>query len=126
MKKICLLSFTLLLFTTILFAQDKIYNKRGKIINAKVIEIGVDEIKYKLTDSPDGPVYVVDKSSLKQIVYADGRVEKYQVSYKDPENYEGQLTKAIKINFLSLFLVIQKLDLKNLFHHSSLTRSILA
>lgn len=104
MKKICLLSFTLLLFTTILFAQDKIYNKRGKIINAKVIEIGVDEIKYKLTDSPDGPVYVVDKSSLKQIVYADGRVEKYQVSYKDPENYEGQLTKAIKINFLSPLL----------------------
>lgn len=104
MKKIYLLSLTLLLLTTTLFAQDKIYNKRGKIINAKVIEIGVDEIKYKLTDSPDGPVYVVDKSSLKQIVYADGRVEKYQVSYKDPENYEGQLTKAIKLNFLSPLL----------------------
>ena len=104
MKKIHLLSLTLLLLTTTLFAQDKIYNKRGKIINAKVIEIGVDEIKYKLTDSPDGPVYVVDKSSLKQIVYADGRVEKYQVSYKDPENYEGQLTKAIKLNFLSPLL----------------------
>src|SRR6185312_6167842 len=90
--------------TSLLFAQDKIYKKNGPAINAKVIEIGTDEIKYKLTDSPDGPVYVVDKSSLQKIVYADGRVEKYQVSYKDPENYEGQLTKALKLNFLSPLL----------------------
>ena len=101
MKKFTFLSFALCLFTTALFAQDKIYKKRGPVINAKVIEIGVDEIKYKLTDAPDGPIYVVDKSSLKEIKYADGRVEKFEVSYKDPENYEGQLTKAIKINFLS-------------------------
>lgn len=104
MKKISLISFALFLFATSLFAQDKIYKKRGPVINAKVIEIGVDEIKYKLTDSPDGPVYVADKSSLKEIVYADGRVEKYQISYKDPENYESQLTKALKINFLSPLL----------------------
>jgi hypothetical protein len=100
MKKITLLAIALI-FVSSLFAQDKIYKKHGTIVNAKVIEIGVDDIKYKLTDSPDGPVYVVDKSSLQKIVYADGRVEKYQVSYKDPENYEGQLTKAIKLNFLS-------------------------
>ena len=101
MKKFTLLSFALCLFSTALFAQDKIYKQKGPVINAKVIEIGVDEIKYKLSDDPDGPIYVVDKSTLKEIVFADGRVEKYQVSYKDPENYEGQLTKAIKFNFLS-------------------------
>jgi hypothetical protein len=101
MKKFTLLGFALCLFSTALFAQDKIYKKKGPVINAKVIEIGVDEIKYKLTDDPDGPIYVVDKSTLKEIVYADGRTEKFEVSYKDPENYEGQLTKAIKLNFLS-------------------------
>jgi len=100
MKKITLLAIALI-FTSSLFAQDKIYKKNGSAINAKVIEIGIDDIKYKLADSPDGPVYVVDKSSLQKIVYADGRVEKYQLSYKDPGNYEGQLTKAIKLNFLS-------------------------
>jgi hypothetical protein len=103
MKKI-LLVLTAFVLTTSLFAQDKIYKKHGPAINAKVIEIGVDEIKYKLTDSPDGPVYVVDKSSLKMIEFADGRVEKYQISYKDPQNYEGQLSKAIKVNFLSPLL----------------------
>ena len=100
MKKITLFAIALI-FVSSLFAQDKIYKKHGPVINAKVIEIGVDDIKYKLTDSPDGPVYVVEKSSLQKIVFADGRVEKYEISYKDPENYEGQLTKAIKLNFLS-------------------------
>jgi hypothetical protein len=87
-----------------LFAQDKIYKLKGTVINAKVIEIGTDEIKYKLFESPDGPVYVVDKSTLNRIEFADGRVEKYKLSYKDPQNYEGQLNKAIKINFLAPLL----------------------
>lgn len=104
MKKISLLSIVFLFMSTALFAQDKIYKKHGPVINAKVIEIGPDEIKYKLTNSPDGPIYVVDKSTLKMIEYADGRVEKYQISYKDPSNYEGQLTKAIKLNFFAPLL----------------------
>lgn len=85
-------------------AQDKIYKLKGPAILAKVIEIGTDEIKYKLYDSPEGPVYVLDKSALKSIEYADGRIEKFQVSFKDLANYEGQLRKAVKVNFLSPLL----------------------
>ena len=104
MKKISILSIAFFL-TVQLFAQDKIYKKSGgPVINAKVTEIGPDVIKYTLTESPEGPVYVVDKSTLKSITYADGRVEKFEISYKDPANYEGQLTKAIKINFLAPLL----------------------
>ncbi len=103
MKKNLLFLFAIVL-TSQLFAQDKIYKLKGPIINAKVLEIGMDEIKYKLADDPDGPIYVVDKSSLNRIEYSNGRVEKYKLSFKDPENYEGQLTKAIKFNFLSPLL----------------------
>ncbi len=103
MKKI-ILFFLISLFTTQLFSQDKIYKLKGTVINAKVIEIGTDEIKYKLFENPDGPVYVVDKSTLSRIEFANGKVEKYTSSFKDPENYEGQLTKAIKFNFLSPLL----------------------
>lgn len=103
MKKI-ILFFLITLFTTQLFSQDKIYKLKGAVINAKVIEIGTDEIKYKLFENPDGPVYVVDKSTLSKIEFANGKVEKYTSSFKDPENYEGQLTKAIKFNFLSPLL----------------------
>lgn len=103
MKKI--IPFLLMVFfTSQLFAQDKIYKLKGPVINAKVIEVGIDEIKYKLYDNPDGPIYVVDKSSINKIEFADGRVEKFKLSYKDPQNYEGQLRKAIKINFLAPLL----------------------
>ena len=103
MKKIILFS-SIIIISTQLYAQDKIYKLKGPVIKAKVIEIGTDEIKYKLFDSPDGPVYVVDKSTLNRIEFADGRVEKYKLSFKDPQNYEGQLSKAIKINFLAPLL----------------------
>lgn len=103
MKKIIFL-FLISLFTTQLFSQDKIYKLKGTVINAKVIEIGTDEIKYKLFENPDGPVYVVDKSTLNRIEFANGKVEKYTSSFKDPQNYDGQLTKAIKFNFLSPLL----------------------
>jgi len=100
MKKIITL-IILSFFTIPLFSQDKIYKLKGAVINAKVIEIGTDEIKYKLTDNLDGPTYVVDKSSLTRIEFANGKTENYVVSFKDPENYNGQLSKAIKINFLA-------------------------
>jgi hypothetical protein len=103
MKKI-ILSLLVILFASQLFSQDKIYKLKGPVINAKVIEIGTDEIKYRLYDSPDGPIYVVDKSTLNRIEFADGRIEKYTISYKDASNYEGQLGKAVKINFLAPLL----------------------
>lgn len=103
MKKYFVL-FMLAFCSLALQAQDKIYKLKGPVINAKVIEIGTDEIKYRLFESPNGPVYVVEKASLKMIEYEDGRVEKFYSNFKDPQSYEGQLTKALKINFLSPLL----------------------
>jgi hypothetical protein len=102
--KISFLVLVTILFSFKIFAQDKIYKLRGPVIIAKVIEIGTDEIKYKLYDNLDGPVYVVDKSSVNRIEYANGKVEKYKLSFKDPANYEGQLKKAVKLNFLAPLL----------------------
>ncbi len=103
MRKILFIGLTILVSSQI-FGQDKLYKLRGPVVNAKVIEIGTDEIKYKLYNNPDGPIYVVDKSTLNRIEFADGHVEKYKLSFKDPENYAGQLTKAIKVNFLAPLL----------------------
>ncbi len=103
MRKISLLPIIILISLQAL-AQDKIYKIKGPVVNAKVIEIGTDEIKYKLYDNPDGPIYVVDRSTLNRIEYSNGKIEKFQLSFKDPQNYEGQLNKAIKINFLSPLL----------------------
>ncbi len=103
MKKI-LLFISLFFIGNQLIAQDKIYKLKGPEILAKVIEIGIDDIKFVLYSSPDGPVYVVEKSSLNRIEFADGRVEKYKLSFKDPENYTNQLSKSLEINFLAPLL----------------------
>lgn len=104
MKKMLLLAAVLFSLSFFAQSQDKIYRKGGNTIKAKVTEIGVDEIKYKLFDEPDGPVYTIEKDRIIKIVYQSGRTEVYQSNIKDPEIYMGQQTRAIKIDFLSPLL----------------------
>lgn len=84
-----------------LMAQDQIYRKGGTVVKAKIVEIGSEAIKYKLYNDQDGPIYVLETSRIDHIAYQNGRIEKFSTSFKDPENYVGQLGKGIKMNFLS-------------------------
>jgi len=55
-----------------LFAQDVIILKNGDEIQSVVSEIGLDAIKYKRFDNPEGPVYTLEKSKIFMIKYANG------------------------------------------------------
>ncbi len=101
MRKVILLISCLLCFVVFLSAQDKIYRQNGKIVEAKIIEVSSSEIKYKEFNNPDGPIYVLETDRIKKIVYENGKEEKFEDNLKDPERYEGQLKKALKINFFS-------------------------
>ena len=105
MKKLIYLSLALFFasFTGAL-AQDKIYKKGGEVIEAKIIEIGVDELKYRLFNVADGPVYTIEKDRIVKVVYENGRVETYLSNFKDAELYADQKKMALKINFLSPLL----------------------
>ena len=83
------------------FSQDKIYRNNGKVIEAKVLEISSSEIKYREYDNMDGPIYVLEADRIKKIVFENGKEQKFTEDIRDPERYSGQLTKAIKVNFLS-------------------------
>ena len=54
------------------FCQDTIHLVNHQIIVSKVIEINPKQVKYKISSYPDGPLYVVNKTSVDKIVYADG------------------------------------------------------
>ncbi len=88
-------------FITAVNAQDKIYRKNGKVVEAKIIEVGASEVKYKNFTEADGPVYVLETDRIKKIVFSDGKTQTFTDNLKDIESYEGQLKKAIKINFFS-------------------------
>lgn len=104
MKKTIYLLTVTLLFSIQAFSQDKIYKKNGEIVEAKVIEIGETEIKYKVFTDQDGPIYAVDKDRLTKIIYQSGREETYQNSLRDTSLYTDQAKKTIKLNFLSPLL----------------------
>lgn len=85
-------------------AQDVIHRKNGKTIEAKVIEVGEAEVKYKLFTQPDGVTYVMDATLVKKIVMANGAVHKFEEggSIDNTEYYVGQKKNAYKINFIGI------------------------
>jgi hypothetical protein len=101
MKKAAFLILILAAIGSAVNAQDKIYRSNGKIIEAKVIEVGSSEVKYREFKDLEGPTYVLETDRIKKIVYENGKVETFADSFKDPERYAGQRNKAIKMNFFS-------------------------
>jgi hypothetical protein len=51
--------------------HDVIILKDGTIIRAKVLEIGIQEVKYKRGDQIDGPVYNIYRAEIYAISYGD-------------------------------------------------------
>lgn len=101
MRKYFLLTFSVFCLSLISRSQDRIYRQNGKVVEAKIIEVGASEVKYREFNNPDGPIYVLETDRIKKIVYQSGKEEKFTENLLDPERYSGQRNKAIKLNFLS-------------------------
>ncbi|MEJ7778383.1 MAG: hypothetical protein WKF68_02235 [Daejeonella sp.] len=107
------LTFITIFFVTAALGQDKLHKKGGEIIEVKVIEVGTDEIKYKIFSNQTGPVYSLDKDRIIKIIYQNGQVETYQSNLKDPELYADQAKNAIKVNFLAPLLGYTQLNFEH-------------
>jgi len=79
MKKILLSVITLCFSVLSGFSQVVITTKSGESIQAKVIEVGPAQIKYKKFDNPDGPLYWILNSSVLMVKYQNGTVEVFKV-----------------------------------------------
>lgn len=58
-------------------AQDVITLKTGEQLKSKIIEVGQTEIRYKKYDNQTGPVYVLAKSEVSEIVYENGSRDEF-------------------------------------------------
>lgn len=63
--------------TGILHAQDTIYTKNGKTINAKVYEVTQNEVRYQNSSNLEGPMYTIDKSQVSAIEYKNGTKDSF-------------------------------------------------
>jgi hypothetical protein len=58
--------------SSLIFGQDVITKRDGSELKTKVIEVGINEIKYKNFENPDGPTYVISKADVFMIKYENG------------------------------------------------------
>ena len=70
----------LIAFTCACFAQDVIVTKDARKINAKVTEVNVNDVRYKLFDNPNGSTYMIQKSNIVTILYQNGKVETFETA----------------------------------------------
>ena len=89
MKKIFSGILTFLLCGTAAFAQDIITTRSGEDIKAKIAEIGLNDIKYKRWESPDGPLVVIAKNKVLLIRYEDGTKDIFEAKEEPSTSEEG-------------------------------------
>lgn len=105
MKK---LLFLFLLFPFFANSQDVITLKNGEEINAKVTEVGTDEIKYK-KGGDDGPVYVLKKTEIFMVKYKNGNKEVFK-----SESNSAEAKKKNDKSDIKLDVVDQQLRLRGI------------
>lgn len=107
MKFMLIAGVLFLLTTDNLMAQDMIYEKgKNEAVQAKVIEIGLVDIKYRIwEEAKDGVVYSIEKSNVDRIEFENGRTERYgEETLEQSSNFTGQKKRALKISFLGPLL----------------------
>lgn len=77
MKKLLFLSVASLMAIT-MSSQDVIVTHDSKRIDAKVEEVSKEYIKYRKVSNPTGPLFVMNTTDIKLIVYENGEMQSFE------------------------------------------------
>jgi len=92
----------LMLLSSDVFSQDKIYLKNGENINVKILEVNLDDLKYKKFSNQEGPLYTIIKSDIHMVIYENGETDIFKSTNS---NYIGssslEKTKSIIIQIIN-------------------------
>lgn len=77
MKKLLVVLFAVWCGAMTAAAQDLIVKTDASQVEARVLEISPDAVRYKRFSNPDGPTYVLPVAEIRYIRYANGEVEYY-------------------------------------------------
>ncbi len=101
MKNLIFVS-VLVLFSLMGVAQsDTLFTSTNKKIPCKIYEINEFEIKYRLAQALDGPIYVIDKSTISKYTLSNGFTERFIRDEMSLENEHKEILgnrQVIKIN----------------------------
>lgn len=68
-----------------LSAQDLIVKTDATQVEARVLEISPEQIRYKRFSNPDGPTYVLPVAAVDHIRYANGETESFRSAHSAPQ-----------------------------------------
>lgn len=91
MKRLFILS-TLFMVAVTLMAQDVIITTHEQKIEAKVLEISTQEIRYVQSDMPNGPIFVLPVNEVASIYFESGQVKIFQTEQNAAESVVVQKT----------------------------------
>ncbi|WBO83790.1 hypothetical protein [Hymenobacter yonginensis] len=77
MLRLLLVSTGLLLAATVAQAQDLLVKHNTEEIQVKVVEVTPTDVRFRRTDNPDGPLYIVRKAEVRLIRYANGTQDEF-------------------------------------------------
>ena len=77
MKKLLFVLFAVWSGAMTAAAQDLIVKTDASQVEARVLEISPDAVRYKRFSNPDGPTYVLPVAEIRYIRYANGEVDYY-------------------------------------------------
>jgi hypothetical protein len=83
------LLFLLIIFQAFnIFSQDMIVKKDGEEIQSKIIEIGIENVKFKKHDNLEGPDYILPKHAIVFVKFENGTKEIFNVAKSGADNSE--------------------------------------
>jgi len=77
-------------------AQDTIYLKSGEKIEAKIIEVNINLIKYKKISNLQGPLFEIHKDDIQLLLYENGESENFNTSNNSNQYIRSEEAKLTK------------------------------
>jgi len=82
-------------------AQDKIFPNKGDVIVCKIKEIGLEEVKYLISDYSDEVLFAIAKDDIEKVIFENGKEMTFEKSLVNPANYLDNRKNLLKVEFLS-------------------------
>ncbi len=103
---------TFLFFANILcyYSQDTIKFRNNEVKQVKVSEVGINDVKYRRFDNPEGPQYIANKNDISFIKYQNGHKDTFgiaapavvasapSVSQSSPSSFSSSAPRLISVD----------------------------
>jgi hypothetical protein len=77
MKKLIFLAVCVFASPVVFSQTDSLFLNKNKKVACKIIEINESEIKYRVAENLDGPIYIIDKSTVTSYKLSSGFTERF-------------------------------------------------